>query len=191
MKIDGQSAIVTTDQFRSNMISFGRSMGLFKAGGLNDAHVNSMMNTPFFALFDMYDQGLVPISKHRKSDMDLVRIIRCYNVESGTFVFGGKHVRLTPTWVTKIFGIPCMGERIDITGNQPMDSGILSNCIVSRGQLQKTQVEREIISRLKLESAEEVDRVTQLLCILMCNSIFFPNTGIAIPGFLAKLMGSV
>ena len=173
------------------MISFGRSIDLFKAGGLNSKHVNSMMNTPFFAMFDMYNQGLMPLSKHRKSDLDLVRIIRCYNVETGTFVFGGKHVRLSPTWVTKIFGIPCMGERIDISGNHPVETGLINKGIINRGQLQKTQIEREIVSRLKSDCNEEVDRVTQLMCILLCNSIFFPNTGTAIPWFLAKLMSSI
>ncbi|KAM7460278.1 hypothetical protein LguiA_035796 [Lonicera macranthoides] len=115
VQIDGEAAIVTTDQFRSNMISFARSLVLFKAGGLESVHVNSMMNTPFYALFDMYNQGLVQTTKHRKSDLDIIRIIRCYHAPTGTFVFGGKHVKLTPTWVTKIFGVPCLGDRIDIS----------------------------------------------------------------------------
>ncbi|KAM7497457.1 hypothetical protein LguiA_021871 [Lonicera macranthoides] len=160
-------------------------------GGLNSSHVNSMMNTPFYRLFNMYNQGFVATTKHRKSDLDIVRIIRCYNAPTGTFVFGGKHVKLTPTWVTKIFGVPCLGDRIDISGNQQVDTGIQSNFSLSRGQLQKTHVEREIVSKLKLVNTTDVDRVAQLMCVLLCNSVFFLNTGTSIPWFLAKLMSSI
>ena len=66
----------------------------------------------------MYNRGFVPLNKHRKSDFDHVRIIKCFNVQTDTFVFGGKHVRLAPKWVSRTFGIPCICERIDITENR-------------------------------------------------------------------------
>ena len=189
--LDADSTIVTTDQFWSNMLSFGQSMVLLKAGGLSSQHISCMQQTPFWQLFDMYNQGCVSLNKHRKSDFDIVRIIKCYDVKTGTFVFGGKHVRLTPMWVSRIFGIPCSGDIIDITGKEDTTFSHVPSSVVKRGQLQKTSTEHSISMRLNHREKPEIEKVTNLICLLICNTLFFPSTGTSIPWFIAKVLVNV
>lgn len=158
-------------------------MKTFKAAVQGHEHQKAMMLTSFWQLFDYYNQEMLLISKHRKCDLILVQIIKSFNVSIG-FVIGGKHVQLTPTRVTKIFGIPCVGERLDIFNNYSRKDKFLLKNFTSRGQLQKTQVE------LAINTVKATEDVAKLICIMLCSSLFFPNTRTSSTWFLAKCLVS-
>ncbi|RXH87729.1 hypothetical protein DVH24_034629, partial [Malus domestica] len=77
-------------QYRCNVFGFANSMQLYKPM-LQQRHdvCNHLAKTPFWSLIKFYmDDEIVATERKKKSDMDLIKIIQCYDSKQQKFKFG-------------------------------------------------------------------------------------------------------
>ena len=90
--------------FRGNMIGFNSVLADIKHDNIEFAekHIRLLQQTPFWTLFNAYHQGLVLEKFSKKSDKDVLSMIKCYGINSKSFRFRRTHATLTPEDVTDI-----------------------------------------------------------------------------------------
>ncbi|KAM2097606.1 hypothetical protein ACFX1R_021132 [Malus domestica] len=95
-------------QYRRNMTGFSDSMETYKPMLEECKDVcEQLEKTPFWSLIKLYiDDFLVVTKRKKKSDMDLIKVIKCYDPKEQKFRFGDRDARgITPDDVALIFGL--------------------------------------------------------------------------------------
>ncbi|CAB4313559.1 unnamed protein product [Prunus armeniaca] len=67
-------------EYRSDVLKFHRVMERIRAN-VRESHVELFRRTPFWGLFSSYHGGLIIEDAHRKSDIDIVSILKCFDKE--------------------------------------------------------------------------------------------------------------
>ncbi|KAM1476818.1 hypothetical protein ACFX1Q_038213 [Malus domestica] len=95
-------------QYRCNMKSFFNTMQRVKKH-LTEGHLELLRQTPFWPLISAFYYGVISEDQCRKSDSDVLKIIRCYNSITMSFEFGSTSALLTTEDIAKILGLPQEG----------------------------------------------------------------------------------
>ncbi|RXH75175.1 hypothetical protein DVH24_029896 [Malus domestica] len=105
-------------QYRCNVFEFANSMQLYKPM-LQQRHdvCNHLAKTPFWSLIKFYmDDEIVAMERKKKSDMDLIKIIQCYDSKQQKFKFGDYEPKaITSEDVVEIFGLNNQGVELPNT----------------------------------------------------------------------------
>ncbi|CAN6579918.1 unnamed protein product [Malus baccata var. baccata] len=102
-------------QYRCNMIGFADAMKVYNPMLQRRQEVyDELAKTPFWSLLKTYMDGtLITSERKRKLDMDLIKIINCYNSKNQKFKFGcHKSQGISSDDVVQIFGLK--NEGIDL-----------------------------------------------------------------------------
>ncbi|KAL6286355.1 hypothetical protein ACE6H2_010745 [Prunus campanulata] len=94
---------------RSYVLKFHHVMERIREN-VRELHVELFRRTPFWGLFSSYRGGLIIEDAQRKSDIDIVSILKCFDKGENAFVFGEITAQITETDISKLFGLPCDGD---------------------------------------------------------------------------------
>ncbi|CAB4284208.1 unnamed protein product [Prunus armeniaca] len=73
-------------EYRSDVLKFHRVMERIREN-VKESHVELFRQTPFWGLFNSYHGGLIIEEAHRKSDIDIVSILKCFDKGENAFFF--------------------------------------------------------------------------------------------------------
>ncbi|CAN6198780.1 unnamed protein product [Urochloa humidicola] len=73
----------------------------------------------------------------------LVKVAKRYNFTAKTFVFGGKELKMTPSDMKYIMGLPVQGEDVEKQTHKPVDMSLF-NSYQTNHKLELTTLERNI-----------------------------------------------
>ncbi|KAM2573751.1 hypothetical protein TB2_005777 [Malus domestica] len=87
-------------QYRCNVFGFANAMQLYRPMLQQRQDViNHLAETPFWSLIKFYmDDEIVATDRKKKSDMDLIKIIQCYDSKQQQFKFGDHEPKAITTW---------------------------------------------------------------------------------------------
>ena len=107
-------------QYRCNVFGFANAMQLYKPMLQQRQDVcNHLVDTPFWSLIKFYmDDQIVATERKKKSDMDLIKIMQCYDSNQQKFKFGDHDPKaITSEDVVEIFGLNNQGDTDKSTKN--------------------------------------------------------------------------
>ncbi|KAM0993500.1 hypothetical protein ACFX2A_009279 [Malus domestica] len=105
-------------QYRCNVFGFANAMQLYRPMLQQRQDViNHLAETPFWSLIKFYmDDEIVATDRKKKSDMDLIKIIQCYDSKQQQFKFGDHEPKaITSEDVVEIFGLNNQGVELPNT----------------------------------------------------------------------------
>ncbi|KAM1382265.1 hypothetical protein ACFX2F_034749 [Malus domestica] len=99
-KIENIRPATSYVQYRCNVFGFANAMQLYRPMLQQRQDViNHLAETPFWSLIKFYmDDEIVATDRKKKSDMDLIKIIQCYDSKQQRFKFGDHEPKAITTW---------------------------------------------------------------------------------------------
>ncbi|CAL8992351.1 unnamed protein product, partial [Prunus brigantina] len=117
-----------------------------------------------------------------KSDLDLVQLLKKFDLDTKSFKFGTKSFQITGNAVTQILGLPNEGKSVKLVNDSRITK---DNCLgkptqekAKAEQKKKTNKGKERKEAKEEEEEEEVDydkEVVSLILILLCMTFLFAN----------------
>ena len=172
--------------YRSNLITI---VNKFSTIQLRPAHIVCLQSTPFWKLFEAMLHSKIDQRKCRKFEEFVIMVIRSYEKNHSAFRLGNKLVKLTRSDVQLIFGIDCGKKEIDFSKVNVTTVEFVKWRGISPAQRLTTKNINMLIDQLlPSEKDEDVKDVVRLLCLHLCQSLFFSTSGTAIGWGYVKIM---
>ncbi|XP_050384431.1 uncharacterized protein LOC126801025 isoform X2 [Argentina anserina] len=165
-------------EFRCDLLKFGRLMTHELRADITVNKLQLMGTTPFSSLFGAFFEGKIIESACRKSDMDIVAILKCFDKKEHTFQFGDIKAMISANDIAELFGLNVEGREINLNQKKRKgDAGFINRLFPDQKRLSKVILEKKIRDVAKLRGAEDEHDFVRLICLYFCVTLFFCNSG--------------
>ncbi|CAN6545087.1 unnamed protein product [Malus baccata var. baccata] len=184
-------------QYRCNMMGFADAMQLYKPTIQQRQDIcDELAKTPFWSLLKVYmDDILIATDRKKKSGMDLIKIMQCYNSKEQKFKFGDNEAKgITNDDVVQIFGLNNRGVELPNTDKSTkhgkedpfVDKYFKHAKVVKRKQLIEAY-EKSLLD----QSPQGAKDTTSIICAHLIQSLLFANSGTYITWSFLKICGEL
>ncbi|XP_021804070.1 uncharacterized protein LOC110748391, partial [Prunus avium] len=141
-------------------------------------HIELMRRAPFWGLFICYLDGFIIEDACKKSNNDIVSILKCFDKGKKAFVFGERIERITGNDMSLLFGLPYVGEEINFQHyKRIVGSGFMERQLADYKDLSKRVLEEQLLRVVKLHGSVEESDFVRFVCLYFCMTLFFCNSG--------------
>lgn len=162
-------------QYRCNMKSFFNTMQRVKKH-LTEGHLELLRQTPFWPLISAFYYGVISEDQCRKSDSDVLKIIRCYNSITMSFEFGSTSALLTTEDIAEILGLPQEGNEVQLQGSKKYESDFTKKYFEEK-QVSRKMVHDALEEAIKGKREKHVEDVVRLILLELCGTFLFCDSG--------------
>ncbi|KAM1137492.1 hypothetical protein FF1_035448 [Malus domestica] len=184
-------------QYRCNMMGFADAMQLYKPTIQQRQDIcDELAKTPFWSLLKVYmDDILITTDRKKKSGMDLIKIMQCYNSKEQKIKFGDNEAKgITNDDVVQIFGLNNRGVELPNTDKSTkhgkedpfVDKYFKHAKVVKRKQLIEAY-EKSLLD----QSPQGAKDTTSIICAHLIQSLLFANSGTYITWSFLKICGEL
>ncbi|KAM7474760.1 hypothetical protein LguiB_022003 [Lonicera macranthoides] len=136
----------------------------------------------------IYRDGLVTEALYSKSDKALMKLIRCFDKDERAFRIGGRVVEFTPMHVSQMLGLPNNGIQLKLHTKEGMKADYGKRYFAGLRQLDLTHVKHALKLIVRGTSEENIFDTVRLICLYLCTTLFFANTGNSVAWFIHNWM---
>ncbi|KAM1702378.1 hypothetical protein COP2_028194 [Malus domestica] len=151
-------------QYRCNVFGFANAMQLYRPMLQQRQDViNHLAETPFWSLIKFYmDDEIVATDRKKKSDMDLIKIIQCYDSKQQQFKFGDHEPKaITSEDVVEIFGLNNQG--VELPNTDKSTKNMKDSFVKAYFAKQKIVKKRTLLKHTKNQSKTKLLKGQKLL----------------------------
>ncbi|XP_058181215.1 uncharacterized protein LOC131299648 [Rhododendron vialii] len=167
-------------QYRSTLNTVVKLIRSIPTGEFTPLQIQEINKTPFAKILLGIVEAKMDEAYVRKSDTDVLKLVKQYEGTSGRFKLGGKSVKITAKEVTLIFGIQSGPKRIVLnpTPRVPKSDFADRLCPGPKGQRILTiPLLREFFTKaVKGTTLQDANDLARVLCLLLIGTLFFANT---------------
>ncbi|KAG5562129.1 hypothetical protein RHGRI_004993 [Rhododendron griersonianum] len=167
-------------QYRSSLNTVVKLLQTIPNGEFTTLQIQEIKKTPFADIVFGIVEAKLDEAYVRKSDPDVLKLVKQYEGSGGSFKLGADSVKITAKELTTIFGIKSGTTRIVInpTPRVPKTDFADRLCPGPKGQrILTTPILRDFFAKAvngtTLNDAKDLARV---LCLLLIGTLFVPNT---------------
>nr|XP_011457645.1 PREDICTED: uncharacterized protein LOC105349516 [Fragaria vesca subsp. vesca] len=165
-------------EFRCDLLKFGRLMTVEIRENVTELKLQLLDRTPFRSLFRAYYEQQVIESACRKSDIDIVAVLKCFVMGKNAFTFGEISGTISAGNIADIFGLNVEGREINLNQKKRKgDSEFIKRQFPGDKRLSKVILEKKIKDVAKLRGLENESDFVRLVCLYFCVTLFFCNSG--------------
>ena len=179
------------DQYRSSLVAFQKLLPKLKQDGFGPKHEGLLRLTPFWPLYDAYNKGLVSEVLHKKSDKALLNLIRRFDIHHRAFNIGGKYLKFTPQHVSDILGFPNEGKELKLRTKGGKKHRYATRNFAGVTQLHIYNLMPVLSEAVKGETPENIRDTVWMVCLHLCMTLLFANTGNSIGWFIVNWVGNL
>ena len=100
-------------------------------------------------------------------------------------------MKFTPSHVSKFLGLPNEGNQLKLHTKEKLEASFGKRYFAGLRQLDLKNVTHALKLAVKGTSDENVDDTVRLLCLYLCTTLLFANTGNNIAWFIQNRMGEL
>ncbi|KAL6286154.1 hypothetical protein ACE6H2_010544 [Prunus campanulata] len=134
-----------------------------------------MRKTPFGGLFKVFDEGLVTENMCKKTYIDIIIIIKCFNFKTRDFTIDGMREKFTGFDIEELFGLLYAGCEININNRSSKGDAdfVKRNLIVSERISRQSAMSKVVTGKTQQDHEDSVC----LICLHFCITLLFCNSG--------------
>ncbi|XP_048442388.1 uncharacterized protein LOC125478309 [Pyrus x bretschneideri] len=169
--------------------AFGPFLNVFNVLKLKiqEEHRDIIKGTPFWGLFKAYDGGLVSDDMCRKTYVDIIRIINCFNAGTSEFKFGDRCEKLTGFEVEELLGLPNFGRDINLNKRcSKSEEGFIKRNFKTVDRVTRQNIESAMITIVTGKTQQNREDFVCLMCLHLCITLLFCNSGSTISWNIAS-----
>ncbi|KAI8543653.1 hypothetical protein RHMOL_Rhmol08G0235700 [Rhododendron molle] len=167
-------------QYRSTLNTVVKLIRSIPTGEFTPLQVQEIKKTPFAEILLGIVESNLDEAYVRKSDADVLKLVKQYEGSGGRFKLGGKSVKFTAKEVTLIFGIQSGHTRIVLnpTPRVPKSDFADRLCPGPKGQrILTTPLLRKFFAKtVEGTSLQDAKDLARVLCLLLIGTLFFAST---------------
>ncbi|CAN6586092.1 unnamed protein product [Malus baccata var. baccata] len=183
-------------QYRCNVFGFANAMQLYRPMLQQRQDViNHLAETPFWSLIKFYmDDEIVATDRKKKSDMDLIKIIQCYDSKQQRFKFGDHEPNaITSEDVVEIFGLNNQG--VELPNTDKSTKNMKDNFVKSYFAKQKIVKKKDIVEAYQKsvqdKTPEGAKATASIICVHLLQSLLFATSGTYIAWSFITICGAL
>ncbi|KAL6285597.1 hypothetical protein ACE6H2_009987 [Prunus campanulata] len=164
-------------QYRSG---FGPFFNLFNGlrKSIQDEHREIIRKTPFGGLFKVFDEGLITENMCKKTYIDIIRIIKCFNSKTRDFTIGGRREKFTGFDIEELFGLPYAGCEININKrSSKVDADFVKRNLIVSERVSRQNIESAMCKVVTGKTQQDREDFVCLICLHFCITLLFCNSG--------------
>ncbi|CAN6542256.1 unnamed protein product [Malus baccata var. baccata] len=173
-------------QYRCNVFGFANAMQLYRPMLQQRQDViNHLAETPFWSLIKFYmDDEIVATDRKKKSDMDLIKIIQCYDSKQQRFKFGDHEPKaITSEDVVEIFGLNNQGVELPNTDKSTKN--------MKDSFLKKKDIVEAYQKSVQDKTPEGAKATASIICVHLLQSLLFATSGTYIAWSFITICGAL
>ncbi|KAK9923149.1 hypothetical protein M0R45_031581 [Rubus argutus] len=167
-------------EYRCDLLKFARVMTDELRADITEAKLDLFQKTPFGSLFKAYYNGALIEAACKKSDLDIVALLKCFDKEKKTFQVGAFSGIVTAEDISELFGLTITGEEINLNQKKRKgreDSGFMTRQLCGVKRMSKAILQQKIKNVAKLRGNEDERDFVRLVCLYFCVTLFLCNSG--------------
>ncbi|KAM1205026.1 hypothetical protein ACFX2G_005979 [Malus domestica] len=183
-------------QYRCNVFGFANAMQLYRPMLQQRQDViNHLAETPFWSLIKFYmDDEIVATDRKKKSDMDLIKIIQCYDSKQQQFKFGDhKPKTITSEDVVEIFGLN--NQRVELPNTDKSTKNMNDSFVKAYFAKQKILKKKDIVEAYQKsvqdKTPEGAKATASIICVHLLQSLLFATSGTYIAWSFITICGAL
>ncbi|KAM2076732.1 hypothetical protein ACFX1T_039434 [Malus domestica] len=163
-------------QYRCNVFGFANAMQLYKPMLQQRQDViNHLAETPFWSLIKFYmNDEIVATDRKKKSDMDLIKIIQCYDSKQQQFKFGDHEPKaITSEDVVEIFGLNNQGVELPNTdkSTKNMKDSFVKAYFAKQKIVKKKDIVEAYQKSVQDKTPEGAKATASIICVHLLQSL--------------------
>ncbi|KAM1307293.1 hypothetical protein ACFX2H_009563 [Malus domestica] len=181
-KIENIRPATSYVQYRCNVFGFANAMQLYRPMLQQRQDViNHLAETPFWSLIKFYmDDEIVATDRKKKSDMDLIKIIQCYDSKQQRFKFGDHEPKaITSEDVVQIFGLNNQGVELPNTdkSTKNMKDSFVKTYFAKQKIVKKKDIVEAYQKSVQDKTPEGAKATASIICVHLLQSLLFATSG--------------
>ncbi|KAM1341434.1 hypothetical protein ACFX2F_005884 [Malus domestica] len=183
-------------QYRCNVFGFANAMQLYRPMLQQRQDViNHLAETPFWSLIKFYmDDEIVATDRKKKSDMDLIKIIQCYDSKQQQFKFGDHEPKaITSEDVVEIFGLN--NQRVELPNTDKSTKNMNDSFVKAYFAKQKIVKKKDIVEAYQKsvqdKTPEGAKATASIICVHLLQSLLFATSGTYIAWSFITICGAL
>ena len=183
-------------QYRCNVFGFAKSIQVYKPmlQQRNDV-CNHLGKTPFWSLIKFYmDDEIIATERKKKSDMDLIKIIQCYDSKQQKFKFGDHEPRgISSEDVAQIFGLNNQGVELPNTdkSTKNMKDSFVKTYFANQKIVKKKDIFEAYQKSIQDEPPAGAKATASIICAHLLQSLLFATSGTYISWSFITICGEL
>ncbi|KAM2449589.1 hypothetical protein PS1_019677 [Malus domestica] len=195
-KIENIRPATSYVQYRCNVFGFANAMQLYRPMLQQRQDViNHLAETPFWSLIKFYmDDEIVATDRKKKSDMDLIKIIQCYDSKQQRFKFGDHEPKaITSEDVVQIFGLNNQGVELPNTdkSTKNMKDSIVKTYFAKQKIVKKKDIVEAYQKSVQDKTPEGAKATASIICVHLLQSLLFATSGTYIAWSFITICGAL
>ncbi|KAM2668566.1 hypothetical protein EV2_020148 [Malus domestica] len=183
-------------QYRCNVFGFANAMQLYRLMLQQRQDViNHLAETPFWSLIKFYmDDEIVATDRKKKSDMDLIKIIQCYDSKQQQFKFGDHEPKaITSEDVVEIFGLNNQGVELPNTdkSTKNMKDSFVKAYFAKQKIVKKKDIVEAYQKSVQDKTPEGAKATASMICVHLLQSLLFATSGTYIAWSFITICGAL
>nr|XP_028945191.1 uncharacterized protein LOC108174641 [Malus domestica] len=183
-------------QYRCNVFGFANAMQLYRPMLQQRQDViNHLAETPFWSLIKFYmDDEIVATDRKKKSDMDLIKIIQCYDSKQQQFKFGDHEPKaITSEDVVEIFGLNNQGVELPNTdkSTKNMKDSFVKAYFAKQKIVKKKDIVEAYQKSVQDKTPEGAKATASIICVHLLQSLLFATSGTYIAWSFITICGAL
>lgn len=169
---------MSQQQYRANLIAFHSKMHKYRSV-ISEDTIMKLTYSPFWNIIKVFMLEVLTENECRKSEEDITRMVRAYNVEEKGFVFGEKVRRISVEDVARCFGLRNDGIAYDFTKRQgkPEKNAFVDKFFSKSSKVTKLMVEEALEKSLKNPAKQNSTEVSCLIIMYLFITFLFCTSG--------------
>ncbi|KAM2674017.1 hypothetical protein EV2_015251 [Malus domestica] len=195
-KIENIRPATSYVQYRCNVFGFANAMQLYRPMLQQRQDViNHLAETPFWSLIKFYmDDEIVATDRKKKSDMDLIKIIQCYDSKQQRFKFGDHEPKaITSEDVVQIFGLNNQGVELPNTdkSTKNMKDSFVKTYFAKQKIVKKKDIVEAYQKSVQDKTPEGAKATASIICVHLLQSLLFATSGTYISWSFITICGAL
>ncbi|CAN6583467.1 unnamed protein product [Malus baccata var. baccata] len=195
-KIENIRPATSYVQYRCNVFGFANAMQLYRPMLQQRQDViNHLAETPFWSLIKFYmDDEIVATDRKKKSDMDLIKIIQCYDSKQQRFKFGDHEPKaITSEDVVQIFGLNNQGVELPNTdkSTKNMKDSFVKTYFAKQKIVKKKDIIEAYQKSVQDKTPEGAKATASIICVHLLQSLLFTTSGTYIAWSFVTICGAL
>ncbi|CAN6580614.1 unnamed protein product [Malus baccata var. baccata] len=195
-KIENIRPATSYVQYRCNVFGFANAMQLYRPMLQQRQDViNHLAETPFWSLIKFYmDDEIVATDRKKKSDMDLIKIIQCYDSKQQRFKFGDHEPKaITSEDVVQIFGLNNQGVELPNTdkSTKNMKDSFVKTYFAKQKIVKKKDIIEAYQKSVQDKTPEGAKATASIICVHLLQSLLFATSGTYIAWSFVTICGAL
>ncbi|CAN6556000.1 unnamed protein product [Malus baccata var. baccata] len=157
--------------------------------------INHLAETPFWSLIKFYmDDEIVATDRKKKSDMDLIKIIQCYDSKQQRFKFGDHEPKaITSEDVVEIFGLNNQGVELPNTdkSTKNMKDSFVKSYFAKQKIVKKKNIVEAYQKSVQDKTPEGAKATASIICVHLLQSLLFATSGTYIAWSFITICGAL